>query len=129
MCGKVTVTVDQYMRTLEHPRKAEIEMLRQLILNCGPGVTEQIKWNAPSFCFRGDDRVTFRLQPRNRLQVVLHRGARAKPAAGFSFDDPEGMIEWLSADRGIITFRDEADFTERGAAVAKLAYRWMLATD
>jgi hypothetical protein len=33
------------------------------------------KWNAPSFRHAGEDRVTFRLQPGDKLQLIFHRGA------------------------------------------------------
>ncbi len=36
------------MAGLEHPLKAEIEALRDIILRAHPGITELIKWNAPS---------------------------------------------------------------------------------
>jgi hypothetical protein len=36
------------------------------VLASDDGITEHVKWNAPSFCYAGVDRVTFRLQPGNR---------------------------------------------------------------
>jgi hypothetical protein len=51
--------------------------------------------------------VTFRLQPGNRLQLVLHRGAAVRDdAADFRFEDPSGLLEWAAPDRAVISFRD-----------------------
>lgn len=68
-------TVDAHLARSEHPRKAAISEVRAIILGADPGITEQIKWNAPSFCYGGDDRVTMRLQPRDCLHLVFHRGS------------------------------------------------------
>jgi len=35
----------------------------------------RVKWNAPSFSWQGDNRVTFRLHPGDRVQIVFPRGA------------------------------------------------------
>ncbi len=52
---------------VRHSRKDVVEYLRRLILKCSPEISEQIKWSAPSFTFKGDDRVTMRLQPKNHV--------------------------------------------------------------
>lgn len=39
----------QFMAQLEHPLKREIEEVRMIILSTDDGVTEHIKWKAPSF--------------------------------------------------------------------------------
>ncbi len=41
--------VAEYMQNLEHPLKAEIEALRQIIKAANPAISERIKWNAPSY--------------------------------------------------------------------------------
>ena len=87
-----------------------------------------MKWNAPSFCYDGVDRATFRLQPGDRCQLILHRGAKVRAdSADFRFEDPSGLLEWLAPDRAIVTFRDLADVDARQAAVVDLVNRWMAA--
>ena len=81
--------VDRYLDGLEHARKPEIEVLRRLILDAVPGLTERIKWNAPSFGLGADDRITMRLHPGTRLQLILHRGAKAAADDLFRFEDPD----------------------------------------
>lgn len=54
-----TAEVDAYMAKLEHPLKAELQAVRETIKGVNPGITEQIKWNAPSFSYRGEYLVTF----------------------------------------------------------------------
>ena len=97
------IPVDLFLDTLVHARKPEILALRAAILHSNPEITERIKWNAPSFCRDGEDRVTMRLQPGDRLQLVFHRGAKPRATDDFAFDDPTGRIEWAAADRGVLT--------------------------
>lgn len=121
-------SVDAFLEALTHGRKREIERLRGLILAAAPGVTEQVKWNAPSFGIAGDDRVTMRLQPGDRLQIILHRGAKVRDANGFSFDDPSGLVRWLARDRGEVSIADAVELDARAEAIADLVGRWMQET-
>jgi hypothetical protein len=78
--------VQAFLQHLKHSRKEEVEAVREIILTAHPGITEQIKWNAPSFGIDSDDRITFRLQPGDRVQLVFHRGAQKRDdATTFSF--------------------------------------------
>ena len=122
------VDVDTYLARSRHPLKAGVEQLRAAILSSDTGITESVKWNAPNFRHRGVDRVTFRLQPGDRLQLVLHRGAAVRAdAADFRFDDPAGLITWAAPDRGVISFRDLDDVAAKQPAVVELVRRWMSA--
>lgn len=60
--------VNQYMATLVHPLKAEIETVRAIIKSSSSKISERIKWNAPSY-YCSSDFVTF--NPRNTKQVHL----------------------------------------------------------
>ena len=42
--------VDCFMRRLAHRFKREVGAIRRAHLQAAPGVTEGIKWNAPSYC-------------------------------------------------------------------------------
>ena len=88
--------VDTYLDGLQHARKAEVEALRRLIHDSVPGLNERIKWNAPSFGPGDDDRVTMRLHPGDRLQLILHRGAKAAADDFFRFEDPDKLLSWAA---------------------------------
>ena len=121
--------VEQFLEGLSHPRKADIEQVWAAILQASPGITEQVKWSAPSFCINGDDRITFRLQPRDVVELVFHRGAKKRDdASSFSFDDPSGLIKWSTSDRGIIAFPDHDAVQARLPALVDLVDRWMKTT-
>jgi hypothetical protein len=99
--------VDRFMEGLDHPMKEDIEQLRAAILDSDDRITEHIKWKAPSFCYAGEDRVTFRLYPAEHAQLVFHRGAKLKgDAAAFAFEDDTGLLRWVADDRAVVALRD-----------------------
>lgn len=121
--------VDSYLDALVHARKAEIDTLRRLILEAVPGLDERIKWNAPSFGPAGaDDRITMRLHPGDRLQLILHRGARAGTDDLFRFEDPDRLIAWAAPDRGVVNFADAADMAAKAGALGEVLRRWVACT-
>lgn len=106
-----------------------LDAIRAIISDCHPGLTESIKWNAPSFALRGDDRITLGLERKGGVRVVIHRGAKPKELGVFSFDDTDGLARWPAPDRGVIIFHDKADVEQRANALADLCSRWLAATD
>jgi hypothetical protein len=122
-------SVDDFMGALSHPLKAETARLRAIVRAAAPETGERVKWNAPSNGPGDEDRVTFNLSRQDRVQVVFHRGAKAKAAAGFTFDgDPEGLLNWAAPDRGVAVFRNAAEVEERAAAFTALVRAWLAAT-
>ena len=89
------------------PSKRGVEQLRAAMLDSNDDITEHVKWNAPSFRYAGEDRVTFRLFPEDRVQLVFHRGSKVKDDAGnFAFDDETRLLRWVAADRAVVALRD-----------------------
>ena len=119
--------LEAWLAALGHPRKAEIEQLVEIALGAAPGITGHVKWNAPSFCIGGDDRVTLRLNPPPTLQVIFHRGAKAKEAADFEFTDESGLLQMVAPDRGVVKL-GEGDVLAHSDALGRLIARWTEAT-
>ena len=115
------------MAGLSVPQRAMAERLRKLIAGAAAGLSEHVKWNAPSFCADGDDRVTLNFGPRGDVRVILHRGAKPK-LDGFAFKDSDGLAAWPAPDRGVVTFRNAADIDAKQAELAALVARWIAAT-
>lgn len=129
--AKTVVTVESFLANLEHPLKDGIVTLRKTILSAHAELTEQIKWNAPSFCLGGDDRITFRIPPKGKVavQLIFHRGAKSKDSSDFQFNDPSGLVEWAAPDRGVVTFSSLAEITKNKAGLVTLVKTWLDATD
>lgn len=114
--------VEQYLKTLKHPRKEVLEALRRVILKADPSVGEEIKWNAPTFFYTGP------MAPSNpklyRRYLVISNLFRKDcirlvfmNAAGVK--DPTGLLEGDYADgRRLAHFHDLAEVKAKGRALA-----------
>ncbi|MES2524401.1 MAG: DUF1801 domain-containing protein [Gemmatimonadota bacterium] len=118
--------VPEFLAALEHPHIAEILALRDIILSADARITEEIKWNAPSFR-TSQHFATFHLRAKDGVQVVLHLGAKPRPDATVrdTVADPMALLQWRSADRATITFRDLADIAAKESAFASIIRQWI----
>jgi hypothetical protein len=123
-----TEEVDRFLRDLDHPLKEEIVAARDIILGADKEITEHIKWNAPSFCYQGQDRVTFKLHPQDGIHLILHRGAKVRDAEDFNFEDSSGLMKRLAPDRAMVALSDMSDVDAQEGALRKLVGEWFKAT-
>ena len=68
--------VADYIQRLNHPLKAEIEAVRVIIKQANGKLSEQIKWNAPSYHYKMD-LVTFNPRATQHVHLVFHHIAIA----------------------------------------------------
>jgi uncharacterized protein YdhG (YjbR/CyaY superfamily) len=97
--------LEDFLNNLEHSNKSQIIELCQIIQTQIPQLEPNIKWNAPNFAIRETDCITFRLAPKDLLQIILHRGAKVVDNCNFEFADVHNIIEWKTKDRGIIDLK------------------------
>nr|WP_315219454.1 DUF1801 domain-containing protein [uncultured Flavobacterium sp.] len=124
--GEVTEFLDQ----LNHPLREEIEELRKIILASNKNLTENIKWNAPNYCFEKDDRITMKVLPvSTQIQLIFHRGAKKQEQPkGKLIANNSKMLVWKENDRAIITFKNSQDIESGKAALEKIINEWINAT-
>ena len=117
--------VDEFMRKLDHPLKAELEAVRAIILGASPEISEGIKWNAPSFRLK-EYFATINIR-KEEVLVILHLGAKVKDnsAAGLKISDPTGLLEWLGKDRAAVKFRDMKAIKSSRAAFENIVRQWI----
>lgn len=92
--------VSDYMHLLDHPLKAEINTVRDIIKNAHPSISERIKWNAPSY-YTSADLVTFNLRMTDKVHLVFHHVAIVTIASP--------LLEGDYKDRRMMYFKDMAD--------------------
>src|SRR5882757_6255270 len=99
---KNTDAVDVFMTGLEHPLKAEIEVVRRIIREARSTIGEAIKWNAPSFRTT-EFFATTNLRSRDQVQLVFHLGSKVrKDLKPLQITDPAGLVKWLARDRCLV---------------------------
>jgi hypothetical protein len=115
--------VDAYMKTLAHPLADVVGALRKIILGAGPGIGEEIKWNAPTFFYTGAMKpsdpkkyeryfVVFNLFKKDCVRLVFWNGARV--------DDGSGFLEGDYADgRRLVLFFGMTDVAAKKKALLK----------
>lgn len=127
--SKQNIEVTEFLDKQNHPLRKEIELLRNTILNAKNGITENIKWNGPNYCFENEDRITMRIQPHAQLQLVFHRGAKVldKPGAKILKND-FGLIVWKGNDRAVATFKNQEEIENNKINLTKIIIDWINAT-
>ena len=118
-----------FLRELDHPRKKEIETVRQIILRVSPEIREGIKWNAPSFRTT-EYFATVNLRARggeDHVWLILHKGAKVKDNSTkeMQLADPAGLIKWLAKDRCLVTLGNRKDIQAKRAALEAIIREWI----
>jgi uncharacterized protein YdhG (YjbR/CyaY superfamily) len=109
---KKSPDVEEFMEKLNHPFKSEVQVLRQMIRGVNKEIEEEIKWNAPSFSYRGEYLVTFNLWEKNRIHLVFHNPEIAKVKSP--------LLEGKYDHRRMTYFRDMADINSKRFAFEKV---------
>jgi len=91
------------MAALAYPLKAEVEGVRACVQARNPLITEEIKWNAPSFGYRGEYLVTLNLADKKNLRLIFHNSLTPQVASEILEGNfPDG--------RRIVNIRSSAEF-------------------
>src|SRR5882762_2167504 len=113
-----TEKVNAYISELQHPLKAEMEAVRAIILNTDSKIMERIKWNAPSFFYRGD---LGAFNPRTtkfvQLIIVYPKDTVIR--------DSTGLLQGDYKDRREARFYDMADVQAKKAALEQVVKDWI----
>jgi uncharacterized protein YdhG (YjbR/CyaY superfamily) len=124
------MNVNDFIKTNKHSLKKELAELREVVSRTEPSLTEHIKWNAPSFCHNGDDRITFNLSKPDAILLIFHRGAKAKKLALKSplLKVNSELLEWPSPDRGVMKFKSMAEVISLKGKLSAIVKDWIAVT-
>lgn len=121
-------TVEEFLSDLDADKRAQVDALRELILQAEPKLEEHIKWNAPSYVHGGEDRITFNLlNKQGMVKLVLHMGATRKENKNGAalMKDESGLIEWSSDIRGMLTFSSLDDIHSKKEMLIVIFKNWL----
>ena len=123
-------THQEFLSKFSDERKPLVKALLAAINEECPHLTEIIKWNAPSFCDNGKDRMTIMLHKKNIVGLILHTGAKPKEdkKAPRLYDDTTGLLEWNSNIRATISFTDIDDFRTKRDLFKQAVKTWVSKT-
>lgn len=121
-------SITEFLNDLEPKKKAQVEELRTIILGLGLELEEDIKWNAPSYKYKGVDRITFNLMNKEgKVKLVIHMGASKKENkdAPPVLKNAPKFIVWNSDIRGTISFDGMDDINEKKNDLKSALIDWL----
>jgi hypothetical protein len=102
--------VDEWFANYKGPKREAMQQVRKVLLESDARLTEEIKWNAPTFVYKGN-LMTFNPRATKCVSLIFHTGAKipgqhpklegdGKEARSMRID--EGEVERLKDDLGHI---------------------------
>lgn len=108
--------VDAWFETYDNPLKDLVQEVRDVMLGADERVDEVIKWQAPTFVYRGNI-ASFFPKAKKHVTLMFHQGA--------SLDDPTGLLEGTGATSRSATFADRDDLAAKRDALVGLVRAWI----
>jgi hypothetical protein len=124
--------VTQHIKKLDPVISKTIEAIRKIILSTDAAISEQIKWNNPSFYYNGEmkpfdpkeykrDMIVMNLH-KNRIMLVFPSGAKVKDSTGFLTGD-------YKDGRRLVMFTDMKDVKAKEKILQKIIKDWLKLVD
>lgn len=124
-------SLDEFFANQTPEKLEQVNALRKIILEIEPTLMENLKWNAPNYVYKGQDRITFNLMNKQgQVKLLIHMGATRKESKSAQpvLDNDEGIVEWSSDIRGTLTFTDLEDIASKKILLKRIIERWLAIT-
>jgi hypothetical protein len=108
--------VDAWFGRYENPRKMLVMAVREVILDADPRVTECLKWQAPTFTYKGNI-ASFFPKAKKHVSLMFHTGA--------TLPDPHHVLEGDGATSRSLKVLDQDDLTAKTPALQQLVRAWI----
>jgi len=115
-----TEKVTSFIDRLDNPLKEEINAVREIILGTSDKITEDIKWSAPSFVYKGN-MATFNPRAKKFVTLTFHKGVL--------INDSTGLLEGDKKEARVARFNDMEDVLNKKAALEDVVKNWMKLMD
>ncbi|HEX9804809.1 MAG TPA: DUF1801 domain-containing protein [Candidatus Dojkabacteria bacterium] len=112
--------VDEWFEKYENPLKDLVAKVREIILNVDERIEEDVKWQAPTFMYKGNIASFFPKSKKN-VSLMFHKGA--------SIEDPEGLLEGEGKTSKVARFMDVEDLKSKTNALQKVIRNWISMMD
>jgi hypothetical protein len=116
MAGNRNPDVDAWFERYDNPQKDLVQAVRDVVLDADERVTEAIKWQAPTFVYRGNI-ASFYPKAKSHVSLMFHTGA--------SLPDPTGLLEGSGETSRVAKFTDAADLAAKADALRGLVRAWV----
>jgi len=114
--GNRNPDVDAWFERYDNRLKDLVQAVRDVILATDERVSEEIKWQAPTFVYKGNI-ASFFPEAMKHVTLMFHHGA--------SLDDPSGLLEGEGETSRSAKFTSVADLAAKRAALEALIASWI----
>lgn len=108
--------VDAWFDRYDNPRRELVQAVRDAVLETDARVTETIKWQAPTFVYKGNI-ASFFPKTKTHASLMFHRGA--------VLDDPDGLLEGEGEVSRVARFLDAEDLERKREPLQRLIRQWI----
>ena len=108
--------VDQWFESYNNPLKDLVNQVREIILATDERITEDIKWQAPTFIYKGNIASFFPKSKKN-VSLMFHKGA--------AIDNPDGLLEGEGKISRVARFYDAQDIEKKKTALETIIKNWI----
>lgn len=108
--------VDAWFDRYQNPQKDLVQAVRDVVLGADDRVSEAIKWQAPTFMYRGNI-ASFYPKATRHVSLMFHTGA--------SLPDPAGLLEGEGETSRVAKFADADDLESKAEALRGLVRAWI----
>lgn len=99
--------VDAWMATYDNPQKPLVQAVREVILAADPRIGESIKWQAPTFSYKGN-LASFFPKAKAHVSLMFHKGATiAGDFPNLEGDGPEARTMKVHSSQDLTGKADE----------------------
>lgn len=108
--------VDNWLANYANPQRDLVARIREFIMEVSPELSEAVKWQAPTFIYKGNI-ASFFPRAKKNVTLMFHQGA--------SIEDPHALLEGDGDVSRVARFLDEADFEAKKPALEALILGWI----
>lgn len=112
--------VDEFLKARKHPLTKEIQLIRETILQTSDKINEDIKWNTPTFIYKGNI-ASFFMNSKKQVSLMFHKGA--------FIPDKYGILEGDGKEVRVMRFPDINDINTKKKAIQGIIKEWIKMMD
>jgi hypothetical protein len=112
--------VEAYLKKKAHPMTKEIQRVREIVLGAHPKVEETIKWQSPTFMYKGN-MASYFMNAKKHVSLMFHKGAMIK--------DRSGLLEGDGKEGRVAKFADMKEIESRKKDLEAVVKEWVRMMD
>ncbi|HAA14949.1 MAG TPA: DUF1801 domain-containing protein [Cytophagales bacterium] len=115
-----TEEVTQFIAELDNPLKEEMDRVRHIILETSEKMTEDMKWKAPNFVYKGN-MATFNPRAKKFVNLTFHKGAL--------IEDTTGLLEGDQKEARVARFHSMEEVEAKKDQLQQVVRAWIAKMD